>query len=176
MKDQGSAAKTNQTKERKAAGRKVRLESGSSAPSNPEVAAPRTEVAAPRKRLKPGGPNVKSGLKKGISELQGLDRLLLSSDIDADVLADLRGALNRVRNTAWVAQQYIVGKESGQDSASVLSLLAGERIRAAYQLCEALADDLKRTDIQFQRGSLVELHEATKNLTGQLNDIIKRLG
>jgi|ERR1035438_5636893 hypothetical protein len=169
MKDQGSAAKPSQTKERKAAGRKVKLESGSSAPSTPEV-------AAQRKGPKTAGPNVRSGLKKGISELQGLDRLLLSSDIDADVLADLRDALNRVRNTAWVAQQYIVRKENDQDSASVLSLLAGERIRAAYQLCEALADDLKRTDIQFQRGSLVQLHEATKTLTEQLNDIIKRLG
>jgi hypothetical protein len=176
MKDQSSAAKTSQTKGRKAAIGKVRHESASSAPSNPEVAAQKTEVAAPRKRPKTAGPNVRLGLKKGISELQGLERLLLSSDIDADVLADLRDGLNRVRNTAWVAQQYIVRKENDQDSASVLSLLAGERIRAAYQLCEALADDLKRTDIQFQRGSLVQLHEATKSLTKQLNDINKRLG
>jgi hypothetical protein len=169
MKDQGSAVKTSQAKGRKAAGGKVSHESGSSAPSNPEV-------QAQRKRPKTGGPSVKSGLKNGILELQRLDRLLLSIDIDADVLADLRGALNRVRNTAWVAQQYIVRKESDQNSTSVLSLLAGERIRAAYQLCEALADDLKRTDIQFQRGSLVQLHEATKTLTEQLNGIIKRLG
>jgi hypothetical protein len=36
-----------------------------------------------------------------------------------------------------------VRKENDQDSTSVLSLLAGELIRAAYQLCQALADDLE---------------------------------
>ena len=169
MKDQGSAAKTGQTKGRKAAAGKVRNESDSSAPSNPEV-------AAQRKRPKTGGPNVRSGLKNGISELQGLDKLLLSSDVDADVLADLRDALNRVRTAAWAAQQYVVRKEIDHESISVLSFLAGERIRAAYQLCQAIGDDLTRTDIKFQAGSLVQLHEATKTLTEQLNDIIKRLG
>jgi hypothetical protein len=123
-----------------------------------------------------GDPNVRSRLKNGIAELQGLHNLLLSSNVDADVLADLRDALNRVRNTAWVAQQYVIRRESDQEPTSVLSLLAGERIRAAYQLCQALSDDLKRTDIQFQRGSLVQLHEVTNTLTEQLNGIIKRLG
>jgi hypothetical protein len=91
-------------------------------------------------------------------------------------LADLRDALNRVRTAAWAAQQYVVRKEIDHESISVLSFLAGERIRAAYQLCQAIGDDLTRTDIKFQAGSLVQLHEATKTLTEQLNDIIKRLG
>ena len=69
--------------------------------------------------------------------------------------------------TAWVAQQYVIRRESDQEPTSVLSLLAGERIRAAYQLCQALSDDLKRTDIDFQRGSLVQLYEVTKTLTEQ---------
>ena len=119
---------------------------------------------------------MRSRLKNGIAELQGLHKLLLSSNVDADVLADLRDALNRVRNTAWVAQQYIIRRENDQEPTSVLSLLAGERIRAAYQLCQALSEDLKRTDIEFQRGSLVQLHEVTKTLAEQLNGIIKRLG
>ena len=123
-----------------------------------------------------GDPNVRSRLKNGIAELQGLHNLLLSSNVDADVLADLRDALNRVRNTGWVAQQYVIRKESDQEPTSVLSLLAGERIRAAYQLCQALADDLKRNDIEFQRGSLVQLYEVTNTLTEQLDGIIKRLG
>ena len=134
--------------------------------------------AAAKGRTQPtvGDPNVRSRLKNGIAELQGLHNLLLSSNVDADVLADLRDALNRVRNTAWVAQQYVIRRESDQGSTSVLSLLAGERIRAAYQLCQALSDDLKRTDIEFQRGSLVQLYEVTNTLTEQLNGIIKRLG
>jgi hypothetical protein len=120
--------------------------------------------------------NVRSRLEEGIAELQGLYEVLLSGDLDPRVLADFRAALNRVRTAAWAAQQYIVRKEIDQDSTSVLSFLAGERIRAAYQLCHSIGKDLKRADIKFQAGSLVQLHDATKNLTEQLNGIIERLG
>jgi hypothetical protein len=119
---------------------------------------------------------VQSHLEKSISELQGLHEILLSGDLDQRVLADFRNALNRVRTAAWAAQQYVIRKEIDHDSTSVLSFLAGERIRAAYQLCQAIGDDLKRTDIKFQAGSLVQLHEVTKTLTEQLNDIINGLG
>jgi hypothetical protein len=54
--------------------------------------------------------------------------------------------------------------------------LARERIRATYHLCRAVNEDLKQADIQFQRGSLIELDEITKALTQQLNSVINRLG
>jgi len=54
--------------------------------------------------------------------------------------------------------------------------LVGERVRVTYQLCQAISDDLKRTDIDFQAGSLVQLHEATKALTEQLNGVINKRG
>ena len=101
--------------------------------------------------------------------------MLLSSEVDPDVLADFRDALNRVRNTAWAAHQYVTRKESDQDSTSVLSLLAGERIRAAYLLCQSLCDELKSTDAKFQRGSLVQLHEVTKALAETLKHVIDSL-
>jgi hypothetical protein len=145
--------------------RKLKKEQSASGPS--------TVQAGTRARV--GDLNVRAHLEKGISELQGLHKLLLSSEVNADVLADFRDALNRVRNTAWAAQQYVVRKENAQDSTSVVSLLAGERIRAAYQLCQALADDLKGTDIEFQRGSLVQLYEITKILTEQLQRVIDKL-
>ena len=165
------AKKTPQTAARTAAPtRKLKKERGVSAPPTPQAEA----QTATQPKL--GDLNVRSHLEKGISELQGLHELLLSSEVDPDVLADFRNALNRVRNAAWAAQQYVVREETDQDSTSVLSFLAGERIRAAYQLCQALTDDLKRTDIEFQRGSLVQLQEVAKALTEQLNGIIKRLG
>lgn len=121
-----------------------------------------------------GDSHARSQLEKGIAELQVLHKLLLSSEIDPEVLADFRDALNRVRNAAWGAHQYIVRKDNDQSSTNVHSVLVGERIRAAYQLCQSLADDLMRTDIQFQRGSLIELHDATKNLTKQLKRTIDK--
>jgi len=47
--------------------------------------------------------------------------------------------------------------------------LVGERIRAAFT-------KLKRTDVEFQAASLVELHDILKALTGQLNEVVDRRG
>ena len=139
---------------------------------------PVTSQPSARTAIQPnfGIPSVRSHLENGIGELLGLHELLLTNVVDPDVLVDFRDALNRVRNTAWAAQQYIVRKETDQDSTSVLSLLAGERVRTAYQLCEALTEDLRKAEIEFQRGSLVQLYEVTKTLTERLKHIIDKLG
>ena len=117
-----------------------------------------------------------SPLEQAIVELQRLHEILLGDDLEPRVLTDFRDALNRVRTAAWAAQQYVIRKETEQDSGSVLSLLVGERIRVTYQLCQAISDDLKRTDIDFQAGSLVQLHEATKALIEQLERVINKRG
>jgi hypothetical protein len=120
--------------------------------------------------------SVSSRLKQAITELQGIQNVLLSGDLDPQVLVDFRDAVNRVRNSAWAAEQYVARKESDRGSTSVLSFLVGERIRVAYQLCRNISDDLKRTDIECQAGSLVRLHEAMKALTEQLEGVIGKLG
>lgn len=153
--------------------RKLKKEKGASAASTAQdVTSQGPAKAATERRV--GDPNVRAHLEKGIVELLGLHKLLLSNDVDPDVLADFRAALNRVRTAAWAAEQYVIRKEIDQDSTSVLSFLAGERIRTAYQLCQALADDLRKTGVEFQKGSLVELYAVTKNLTEQLKDIIEK--
>ena len=122
------------------------------------------------------GSDASSTLEQAIVELQRLHEILLAGDLEPRVLADFRDALNRARTAAWAAQQYVARKETQQDSSSVLSFLVGERIRATYQLCQAISDDLKRTDIDFQAGSLIQLHEVTKALTEQLNGVIDKRG
>lgn len=148
-----------------------KLKKEKSAPAS-STSQPMTKAA---NRPQVGDPTVRTHLEKGIGELLGLHDLLLTNEVDPNVLADFRDALNRVRNTAWAAQQYVVRKETDQDSTSVLSLLAGERIRTAYQLCQALTEDLSKTDVEFQRGNLVQLYEITKTLTDQLKRVIERL-
>jgi hypothetical protein len=118
----------------------------------------------------------RSRLEQAIVELQQLDEVLRSGNLEPRILEDFRDALNRIRNAAWVAQQSVNQKEIDQDSRSVLTFLVGERVRAAYQLCEAIGEDLKRTDVEFQTGSLIQLYEVTKALTEQLNDVINRRG
>jgi hypothetical protein len=113
-------------------------------------------------------PGVSERLKVAIADLHACENLLLSNDLPPSVLSDFRDALNRVRNTAWAAQQSVAAKVTGQDSTAVASLLAGERIRAAYRLCRAIQADLGRNEIQFQRGQLSELENVTSELAAQL--------
>jgi hypothetical protein len=109
-------------------------------------------------------------LKTAISDLRSLQGLLRSDDLPACVLTDFRDALNRVRNAAWAAQQSVAAKVSGQGSAAVASLLAGERVRAAYQLCRAITADLSNDEIEFQKGQLSELRGVVAELAAKLKD------
>lgn len=118
---------------------------------------------------------VSDRLKSAVQELRRLDKLLLKGDLDPRILTDFRDALNRVRNTAWSAQQYVSLKDTEQDSSNVLSLLASERIRAMYQLCQALQADLGSTDIRFQPGQILQLHSAAKVLTERLGRVVHEL-
>ena len=118
--------------------------------------------------------DARSHLKQAIVELQWLHEVLLAGDLEPRVLADFRDALSRVRTAAWAAQQYLARKETEQDSTTVLSLLVSERIRVGYQLCQAISEDLKRTDIDFQAGSLVQLCDVTKALAEQLDDALNK--
>jgi hypothetical protein len=124
----------------------------------------KTELAGPE--------DVSDRLAKAIPELRRLQKLLLSGEsLDARILTDFRDALNHVRNTAWSAHQYIASQNTNQDSRSVLSVLAGERVRVAYQLCQAIQADLKSSDIEFQPGQLIQLSIAAKALLEQLGEV-----
>src|ERR1035438_8813862 len=64
--------------------RKPKMEKGESAVSSPQ-------------KPKLGDLTVRTHLRKAIPELQRLDRLLLTSEVDPDVLETFRDAINRVR-------------------------------------------------------------------------------
>jgi hypothetical protein len=114
-------------------------------------------------------------LKTTIEELAGIQSLLVTGELDPRILADFRDAVNRVRNTAWAAYQYAELKITGRDWGSIISVAAAERMRATYQLCQAIQEDLASTDVQLQAGQLIQLHEATKTLTEKLDEVIRGL-
>jgi hypothetical protein len=109
-------------------------------------------------------------LKTAMAEMQASHSLLLSDDLDPRVLTEFRDVLNRVRNVAWAAQQSVAARVTGEDPSAVGSLLAAERIRAAYQLCRVIQEDLSKNEIDFQKGQLSELHTVTKELSKQLKE------
>ena len=111
-------------------------------------------------------------LQSATSELHEVESLLASADLDARILSDFRAAVNRVRTAAWATQQYAETKDTDRDPSKVLSMLAGERIRAAYQLCRAIGQDLERPDLRFQPGQLIQLRTAVRDLLQRLNAVI----
>jgi hypothetical protein len=117
-------------------------------------------------------PGVSLRLKSAIKELRALHRLLRSDEIDPRVLSDFRDALNRIRNTAWAAQQAAANKLFDQGPTSMSSLLASERVRAAYQLCRSIREDLQAEDVQFQKGQLAELFGVANQLTERLRRVV----
>jgi hypothetical protein len=74
---------------------KLKKEQSASARSTPQ------SDAQAGNQPKIGGVSVGSRLEEAISELQGLQELLLSGDLAPHVLTDFRDAVNRVRNTPW---------------------------------------------------------------------------
>lgn len=111
---------------------------------------------------------VSKRLKATITDLKTLQGLLASDDLDARLLSDFRDALNRVRNVAWAAQQSLQVQLSGNDPTTIDTLLASERVRAAYQLCRSIQEDLGRDEIEFQKGQLTELQAVATELTSDL--------
>ena len=112
------------------------------------------------------------GLTDELRRIQGL--MTTGADFDARILSEFRDTVNRVRTTAWAMQQYVETRENERDTASVLTLLAGERIRAAYQLCELIRTDLKNEEVRFQKGQLLELNEAVQSLAKDLAEEVKK--
>jgi hypothetical protein len=118
-------------------------------------------------------PDISTALQNVTHEIRQAQVFLTSEkDIDPRVLTDFRDAVNRVRNTAWAVAQYANSKEAEADPRAFLSLLAGERVRVAYQLCRLVQADMENSEIAFQKGQLLQLRDATSELTHQLGEVV----
>jgi hypothetical protein len=100
------------------------------------------------------------------------DLLARQQEVDPRILTDFRDAVNRVRNTAWAMEQYINSKTTETDPNSLLTLLAGERVRIAYQLARLVQGDLANPEVRFQKGQLLELRDVTQELSQHLGEVI----
>ena len=115
-------------------------------------------------------PDIAARLESLTEELRKSERLLLSgSELPPRILADFRAAVNRVRNSAWALQQYAETEETERDPDTLLAVLAGERLRVAYRLCEIIRADLSNPQIVLQKGPLLQLQQAMQQLLEALS-------
>jgi len=124
------------------------------------------------RKAHPDRERITNRVASAITELHNLQELLASEDVDPRVLMDFRDALNRTRNTAWGVQQYLSCRSMHADSTTLMQVLAVERIRVAYQLGQALVQDLQATDLKLQPAQLVELYKLMKDLTRRLAELV----
>jgi len=109
---------------------------------------------------------------QGVTEqLRWLQGLLLAEDTpDLRILTEFRDVVNRLRQTAWAVQQYgeLIGAQTSSNP--VATALAGERIRAAHQLCKLLEGDLDNQDIHIPGSQLRGLYEVVQELAQHLRE------
>jgi hypothetical protein len=101
--------------------------------------------------------------------------LTTQTDLDPRILTEFRDALNRVRTAAWAMQQYVEHQMHENDPDRVFTLLAGERVRAGYQICKLISEDLRNEDVKIQKGQLLELNDAVQQLAQELDQAVREL-
>jgi len=114
-------------------------------------------------------------LESSTKELQQLEMLVKSGDLDSRVLNEFRNAVDHIRSTTWAVQRWLgLSHESGGDPFSVLPILAEERVRRATQIAKDLALDLQAADVGIETKGIGELLRAVEDLRERLTAILKR--
>lgn len=143
-----------------------------------EHLAPRLEFSLPTQpeevvSAASGRATISARLRNVTMELWHIQDLLVAEeDVDPSILTDFRDALNRVRNTAWAVEQYLNSKMTETGSKTVISHLAGERVRVTHQLCKLVQGDLDNRAIPFKKGQLIQLRDATQELGTHLDKAV----
>ena len=119
--------------------------------------------------------SISTRLQGVTEELRRIHDLLTAEEaVDSSILTDFRDAVNRVRNTAWAVEQYANSQSTESDPQPVVALLAGERIRVAYQLCKLIQGDLSNPQIRPQKAQLVQFREVLSILQQQIDSALPR--
>jgi hypothetical protein len=119
--------------------------------------------------------SISERLEATTKELQQLEQLVKSGDLDSRVLDEFRNAVDHIRSTTWAVQKWLgLGHQSGGDPFSVLPTLAEERVRRATQIAKGLALDLQASDVGVETKGLGELSLAVDDLHLRLTTLLKR--
>ena len=74
-----------------------------------------------------------------------------------------------------MGQGLELAKIARRDPTSFLSILAGERVRVAFQLVQLIQSDLTNEDVKFQPAQLIQLQKAVDDLSDQLDRIVGKV-
>jgi len=112
-------------------------------------------------------------LKTSIDDLRKLEKAIRSGGMDPRVLREFRDAVDYLRTTAWALQELQERQAQQRDTATVHSLLTGERVRRATQLSTALASDLDSHEVTDGTTGAADLYRAIEGLYQRLAGLFK---
>jgi hypothetical protein len=119
--------------------------------------------------------SITARLESATKELQELEVLVKSGDLDSRVLNEFRNSVDHIRSTTFAVQRWLgLSHESGGDPFSVLPILAEERVRRATQIARDLALDLQGADVGIETKGIGELSRAIEDLRERLTTLLKR--
>jgi hypothetical protein len=89
-------------------------------------------------------------LQVATMELQGLEQTIVSGDFSPRILSEFRSAVDSIRHTARVVQNWIGLQQQHRDPYSVMTTLSGDRVRRATQIARDLTLDLQTMEVDFE--------------------------
>jgi multidrug resistance efflux pump len=119
--------------------------------------------------------NLTDRLENATHELQRLEELVKSGELDQRVLSEFRNAVDHIRTTAWAVQKWVgLAEQSGGDPFSVLPVMSAERVRRATQISNDLCLDLQCADVGLDTKGIVDLYNAVGDLHRRLASLLGR--
>lgn len=112
-------------------------------------------------------------LKRTSAELLKLEEAIKLGDIDPRVIQEFRDAVDYVRRTAWVVQEWQERRVERRDTANMLTMLTSERIRRMTQLTRALAAELESRQITDESPGIGELSAVLEGVVQRLAALLK---
>jgi hypothetical protein len=110
-------------------------------------------------------------LKMAIDDLLKLEKAIRAGGMDPRVLREFRDAVDYIRKTAWALQELQERQAQQRDTATVHSLLSGERVRRAAQLSDALSADLDSHEVTKETTGAADLVRSTEGLYQRLKNL-----
>lgn len=147
----------------------------------PAAAAPKSEASAvaaePEPALAEPAPSegiLSPRLARLTAEVRSVEEIMKSGDVDTRVLAEFRQAVDQVRLTAWVVQQWFERQAQQKDPYTLLPQLTKERMRRMAKLSTDLALDIDTAEVTHEEEGIVQLSEAVGRLHERLLRIVKK--
>lgn len=113
-------------------------------------------------------------LRRTSAELVKLEQAIKSGGIDPRILTEFRDAVDYVRKTAWVVQEWQERQLQRRDASTVLPLLAAERIRRATQLGNSIAMDLAAHEVTPETAGIEDLFRAIERVYQDLASLLRK--